>query len=183
MSAPSVEKCGDMPLTEVTRAKASDFLSGLDVSTQTRNTYALTLKRVFKCAARRGRACSPCIRHLSGRGLLEYIANLPRHGQLFLGLKRRASKDAKIGARVGEIFNKKRRTLGIKRKGMKLDFHSFRHTVANVLDIAGVQQSDAARVLGHAVAGMSYGQYSQGGPGLIRVKDVVEKIAYDGLRL
>jgi integrase len=55
MSAPSVEKCGDMPLTEVTRAKASDFLSGLDVSTQTRNTYALTLKRVFKCAARRGR--------------------------------------------------------------------------------------------------------------------------------
>jgi integrase len=130
---------------------------------------------------RHGRACSPCIRHLAG--LLEYIANLPRHGQLFLGLKRRASKDAKIGARVGGIFNKKRRTLGIKRKGMKLDFHSFRHTVANVLDIAGVQQSDAARVLGHAVAGMSYGQYSQGGPGLIRVKDVVEKIAYDGLRL
>jgi hypothetical protein len=37
-------------------------------------------------------------------------------------------------------------------------------------------------VLGHDVEGMSYGQYSQAGPGLIRVKAVVEKIAYEGLR-
>jgi integrase len=120
---------------------------------------------------------------LERAGLLEYIANLPRHGQLFPGLKRRASKDAKIGARVGEIFNKKRRALGINRKGMKLDFHSFRHTVSNVLDIAGVSQTDAARILGHTIEEMSYGNYSQGGPGLIRVKAEVEKIAYEGLRL
>jgi integrase len=120
---------------------------------------------------------------LERAGLLEYIANLPRHGQLFPGLKRRASKDAKIGARVGEIFNKKRRALGIKRKGMKLDFHSFRHTVSNTLDIAGVPEADIARVLGHNIPGMSLGNYSQGGPGLKRVAAVVEEIKYEGLRL
>jgi integrase len=289
-----VDRVGDVPLTEVTRAMASDFLSGLKVSTQTRNTYALTLKRVFKCAARRGRfskleednpfhdqrlkvtkgervkrdrftveelqtlfanlprevkpakhtpatampwaaliaaysgagleeVCQltlddireetvnggklvcidihngddghnlknevgrprllPMHSALERAGLLEYIANLPKQGQLFPGLKRRASKDNKIGPRVGELFNKKRQALGIKRKGMKLDFHSFRHTVSNTLDIAGVAEADIARVLGHTIPGMSLGNYSQGGPGLIRVKDVVEKIAYEGLHL
>jgi integrase len=281
-----IDKVGDIALTAVTRAVASDFLAGLEVSNRTRNNYAMSLKCVFDCARRRGRftgenpladqrskvvkkhkerytieelkklfaalprevdpkkhtpetampwaaliatysgACLEEIRQLTvddvreegvngGRlwcidihngddghqikndkarprllpmhsalvraGLLKYIGNLPdKHGQLFPGLKRRASKDNKIGPRVGELFNKKLRALGIKREG--LDFHSFRHTVGNVLDEAGVPQPDAARVLGHAVAGMSYGTYSHAGPGLIRVKEVVEKIKYKGLR-
>src|SRR5262249_39553581 len=50
-----VEKTGDLPLTEVTRAVASDFLAGLEVSNRTRNAYATTLKCVFECARRRGR--------------------------------------------------------------------------------------------------------------------------------
>jgi integrase len=290
-----IEKVGDVPMTAVDRAMASDFLSGLRVSTQRRNAYANTLRRVFKWAAHRGRfskleednpfhdqrlkvtkgervprdrftvaelqalfdamprdvapkrhtpetalpwvvriaaysgACLEEICQLTvddireetvngGRlwcidihngddghklkndesrprllpmhsaleqlGLLEYIANLPnKRGPLFPGLKRRASKDNKIGPRVGELFNKARRKLGITRRGMKLDFHSFRHTVSNTLEIAGVSQTDAARVLGHTVEGMSYGNYSQGGPGLIRVKAVVEQITYEGLRL
>ena len=41
----------------------------------------------------------------------------------------------------------------------------------------------AARVLGHAVRGMSYGTYSQAGPGLKRVAAVVEDIKYEGLRI
>jgi integrase len=114
-------------------------------------------------------------------GLKEYIANLPKHGQLFPGLTRRASKGNKIGARVGELYNKKLRAFGLKRKG--LDFHSFRHTVSNVLEIAGVPQSDAARVLGHTVDGMTYGTYSHAGPGLKRVAAVIEQIIYEGLRL
>jgi integrase len=113
-------------------------------------------------------------------GLLRYVEALPA-GPLFPGLKRRESKGNKIGARIGELFRKRLVALGLKRDG--LCFHSFRHTVAGRLDAAGVSQSDAARVLGHAVAGMSYGVYSQAGPGLIRVKDVVEKIVYEGLRL
>jgi integrase len=276
-----------VPLTDVTRATASDFLGGLKVSNRTRNNYAMTLKCVFDSARRRGRftgenpfagqrskvvknhkvrytvaelqtlfnklpreikpkkhtpetavpwvaliaaysgACLEEICQLTvddvreedangGRlwcidihngddghkvkndkarprllpmhsalvraGLLEYIANLPdKRGQLFPGLERRASKDNKFGPRVGEIYNKKLRALGIKRKG--LDFHGFRHTVSNVLDIAGVPQHDSARVLGHTIEGMTYGTYSQAGPGLKRVAAVVEEIKYEGLRI
>ena len=113
-------------------------------------------------------------------GLLDYVAGL-KAGPLFPGLSRRASKGGKVGARLGELFRKRLVALGIKRDG--LCFHSFRHTVAGRLDAAGVSQSDAARILGHAVAGMSYGTYSQAGPGLKRVAAVVEQITYEGLRL
>jgi integrase len=113
-------------------------------------------------------------------GLLDYVKAL-KAGPLFPGLTRRASKGGKIGARLGELFRKRLMALGLKRDG--LCFHSFRHTVAGRLDAAGVPQSDAARVLGHAVAGMSYGTYSQAGPGLKRVAGVVEQITYEGLRL
>jgi integrase len=102
-------------------------------------------------------------------------------GPLFPGLKRRESKGGKVGARLGELFRKKLVALGLKSDG--LCFHSFRHTVAGRLDAAEVRQSDAARVLGHAIEGMSYGTYSQEGPGLKQVAAVVEKIVYEGLRL
>jgi integrase len=277
------DKGGDVPLTEVTRAMASDFLAELEVSNRTRNAYATTLKCVFECARRRGRftgdnpfdgmkakaagssyqpftdaelqtlfnklprevkparhtpdtalpwvalialytgmrleeiaqlttadvreesangATVWCIdvhnggdnklkNETSARlipvhpelvrlGLLDYVKEL-KAGPLFPGLTRRESKGGKVGARVGELFRKKLVALELKREG--LCFHSFRHNVSNSLDVAGVPQSDAARVLGHAVAGMSYGTYSQAGPGLIRVRDVVQQIKYDGLRL
>jgi integrase len=277
-----VDRCGDVPLTDVTRAKASDFLAGLDISNRTRNAYATTLRSVFECARRRGRftgedpfdgmkakvagssyqpftvaelqtlfdklprdvkpkrhtpdtalpwvalialytgmrleeiaqlttadireesangASVWCIDvHNGGEnklknetsarlipvhselvrlGLLDYVKAL-RAGPLFPGLTRRESKGGKVGARVGELFRKKLVALGIKREG--LCFHSFRHTVAGRLDAADVRQSDAARILGHAVAGMSYGDYSKAGPGLIHVKAVVEKITYEDLR-
>ena len=110
-------------------------------------------------------------------GLLDYVRALPQ-GLLFPGLTRRASKGGKIGARLGELFRKKLVALGLKRDG--LNFHSFRHTVAGALERAGVAQTDAARVLGHAIAGMSYGVYSMG-PGLKRLAGIVEEIRYDGV--
>jgi integrase len=280
-----VAKFGDVPLTSVTRAMASDFLSGLDVSNKTRNQYARTLACVFKCARLRGRyqgekgqspfddqkakvagesyqpftvdelqklfdalpreiapkkhtpqtalpwvalialytgarleeiaqlstadireesangatvtvidihnggtnklknesapRLIPVHSALVRAGLLDYVKAL-KAGPLFPGLARRESKGGKIGARLGELFRKKLVALGLKRDG--LCFHSFRHTVAGRLDAAGVPQSDAARVLGHAVAGMSYGTYSQAGPGLKRVAAKVEEIIYEGLR-
>src|SRR5262249_54027364 len=276
-----VEKSGDLPLTEVTRAVASDFLAGLKVKTRTRNAYATTLKCVFECARRRGRFTGdnpfdgmkakvagssyqpftvaelqtlfeklprevkpkkhtpdtalswaaliaaytgarleeiaqlttddirderangatvtiidvhnggenklknesaarvvPVHSELVRLGLPAYVKAL-KAGPLFPGLTRRASKGGKVGARVGELFRKKLVKLGLKREG--LCFHSFRHTVAGRLDAAGVPQSDAARILGHAVAGMSYGTYSQAGPGLKRVAAVVEEVRYEGL--
>jgi integrase len=113
-------------------------------------------------------------------GLLDYVEAL-RAGPLFPGLTRRESKGGKVGARVGELFRKRLVALGLKREG--LCFHSLRHNVSNSLDVAGVPQSDAARILGHRVSGMSYGVYSQAGPGLKRVAGVVEQISYEGLRL
>jgi integrase len=280
-----VSKVGDVPLTDVTRRTAADFLDGLKVSVRTRNIYAHTLKCVFKSAGRRGRfsiaeeanpfheqrtkaagssyqafttaelqtlfdklpreipkkhtaesalpwvalialytgmrleeiaqlttadvrevaangatvwvidvhnggenklknetsaRLIPVHSELDRLGLLDYVKAL-KAGPLFPGLTRRESKGGKVGARVEELFRKKLVTLKLKRDG--LCFHSFRHTVAGRLDAAGVPQSDAARILGHAVAGMSYGTYSQAGPGLKRVAAVVEEIKYDGLRL
>jgi integrase len=276
-------KRGDVPLTDVTRAMASDFLVSLDVTNRTRNAYATTLRSVFECARRRGRFTGdnpfdgmkakvagssyvpftvaelqtlfdgmprdtspkkhtpetalpwaaliaafsgmrleeiaqlrtadvreesangaivtvidvhnggdnklknetsarliPVHSALVRAGILDYVKAL-KAGPLFPGLTRRASKGGKIGARLGEIFRKRLVALSLKRDG--LCFHSFRHTVAGRFDAAGVPQSDAARVLGHAVSGMSYGTYSQAGPGLKRVAAVVEEITYEGLRL
>jgi integrase len=275
-----VDAAGDVPLTEVTRAKASDFLAGLKVKNRTRNAYATTLKCVFECARRRGRFTGDnpfdgmkakvagssyqpftvaelqtlfnsmprevepkkhtpdtalpwvaliaafsgmrleeiaqlktsdireegvnggrlwCIDiHNGGEnklknetsarlipvhsalvhaGLLAYVKALPK-GPLFPGLVRRESKGGKVGARLGELFRKKLVTLKLKRDG--LCFHSFRHTVATALRRASVPQEDAARVLGHAVEGESYGTYAQAGPELIDVKATVEKIKYEG---
>jgi integrase len=278
-----VKKIGDVPLTSVTRAMASDFLASLDVSNRTRNNYATTLKCVFESAKQRGRfegdnpfsnmkakvagesyvpftvkelqtlfdalprevapkkhspetalgwvalialytgarleeiaqlrttdireeggngatvwvidihnggtnklknesaaRLVPIHSALVQAGLLDYVKALPA-GPLFPGLTRRASKGGKVGARLGELFRKSLVALELKRDG--LCFHSFRHTVAGALDAAEVSQSDAARILGHAVAGMSYGTYSQAGPGLKRIAGKVEEISYEGLRL
>jgi integrase len=109
-------------------------------------------------------------------GLLKYIRALPKNGLLFPGLRRRASKGDKIGARLGELFRKLLIALGMKRDG--LCFHSLRHSVAQRLEAAAVSQTDAARVLGHAIEGESYGTYSSG-PGLKRLAATVEEIRYE----
>jgi integrase len=111
-------------------------------------------------------------------GLLDYVKALPKGGPLFPGLVRRESKGGKIGARLGELFRKRLIALGLKREG--LCFHSFRHLVAGKLEQAGVAQTDAARVLGHSIEGMSYGVYSTG-PGLKRLAAVVEDIHYENI--
>jgi integrase len=112
-------------------------------------------------------------------GLLDYVKALPA-GALFPGLTRRASKGGKVGARLGELFRKRLVALGLKRKG--LCFHSFRHTVSNTLDRAELRESDVARVLGQAHPDITFGTYSQEGPGLKMVAATVEQITYEGLR-
>jgi integrase len=116
---------------------------------------------------------------LDRAGLVKY-RDAVKSGPLFPGLKARASKGNKVGARLGELFRKKLVALGLKRDG--LCFHSFRHNVSTALDVAGVAESDAARILGHAQKTETRGTYSQG-PGLKRLAAVVEEIKYEGLRL
>jgi len=121
----------------------------------------------------------PIHRALVRAGFLDYVKALPP-GPLFPGLKRRASKGGKISARLGELFRKLLVRLGIKRKG--LCFHSFRHTVGTALDRGRVQESDSAWILGHAHKTESRRTYSEG-PGVVHLKDEIDKIVYEGLRV
>jgi integrase len=113
-------------------------------------------------------------------GLLQYHAALPPNGRLFPGLKARASKGGKRGAALGDAFEKWRTGLGLTRTG--LCFHSFRHSVSAALERAAVVETDASRILGHLIKGMSYGTYSSG-PGLKRLQAEVEKIKFPGVKV
>jgi integrase len=113
-------------------------------------------------------------------GLLKYHAALPRDAdRLFPNLPKRVSKGGKFGPAIGESLEWKRLRQETVRPG--LNFHSFRHTVTTTLDGVGVSETDAARVVGHAVEGVTFGTYSWRGPGLVRLRDIVEKITYPGL--
>ena len=109
------------------------------------------------------------------RGLLKYHSHLPQDGRLFPGLKGRASKGGKLGPALGDAFEAWRKSVGLVRNG--LTFHSFRHGVSKALDRAAVAETDAARILGHDIPGMSFGTYSTG-PGLKRLQAEIEKIDY-----
>jgi integrase len=122
-------------------------------------------------------------------GFLDYVAASPKDGPLFPGLQPRPSKDGRLSCRIGELFAKRLRALGIQQKAAEekptrqLCFHSLKHNVGQALDTAKESKEDIARVLGHAVEGISLETYSHEGPGLARVKAVIEAIQYEGLRL
>jgi integrase len=122
----------------------------------------------------------PVHSELVRQGLLDYVKALPQGSMVFPGLKRRKSKGDKIGARIGELFRKKLVALNLKREG--LCFHSLRHTVAGRLDAAQARKTDAARILGHAIEGETFGTYSDG-PGIKVLAGVIETITYPGLKL
>jgi integrase len=114
-------------------------------------------------------------------GLLEYrqaVSGDPS-GRLFPRLQP-GGPDGKFSWYYSKRFTALRRSVGINRDGVK--FHSFRNTVATALENARVPVNEAAEVLGHAKAGMSYGVYSQG-LGLQELQDVVERIQYPDLDL
>ena len=67
-----------------------------------------------------------------------------------------ATKDRSKG--IGKRFGYLKRSLGFKDK--IYTFHSFRSTLASRFQDAGVSELYAARVLGHAAGGMTYGLYA-----------------------
>jgi integrase len=114
-------------------------------------------------------------------GLLDYVTALPEGSMLFPGLTRRKSKGNKIGPRVGEIFRKRLQRLDLKREG--LCFHSFRHSVGDVLRKAGIPEDDRAALLGHKEKHITSRIYGHDGPGLKRLAGIVEAITYPGLKI
>jgi len=110
-------------------------------------------------------------------GLLEYQAKIGA-GQLFPSLKG-AGADKKLGWYLGQRFTEYRRRCGVTRS--RLSFHSFRKCFTTSLDRAGVSSTDAAALLGHA-RGFTFSTYSSG-PGLARLRSLVELVTYDGLSI
>src|SRR5262249_25126317 len=110
-------------------------------------------------------------------GLFKYPDGLPPGSRLVPGLRGRASKDGKFGASLGDGFEAWRKRLGIVRKGV--NFHSFRHTVGDRLRKAGVAKDDRGFLLGHADVEMQNKVYGHDGPGLKRLKEIVERLSYD----
>jgi integrase len=121
----------------------------------------------------------PIHSQLIAAGLLDYVAGLQKDSRLFPALKPRKSKNNKVGAVLSDEFRDRRLGVGVVRDGV--NFHSFRHTITNMFDKLGVSDTDAARVLGHKVDGISYSVYSHDGPGLKRLAKIVERIKHPGL--
>jgi integrase len=111
-------------------------------------------------------------------GLLRYRDKLPSGSPLFPGLKE--GRQSKLGSNLGDMFRYWRKKLGIVRPGV--NFHSFRHTVGDRLRRAGIQESDIAALLGHEDERITSRVYGHNGPGLKRLREVVEQLTYKGLR-
>ncbi len=83
-------------------------------------------------------------------------------------------------ATIGRAFTRWKRWAGVTRP--RTDHHSRRKNVAGALEQAGVPESEAALILGHAQGrGITYGVYSPLGAGLARLADAVARIEYQGL--
>src|SRR5262245_28379460 len=121
----------------------------------------------------------PMHHSLIAAGLLRYRDALPSGSMLFPGLRDKKSKPGKLGPRLGGAFGAWRKRLGIDRPNV--NFHSFRHTVGDRLRKAGVSEDDRAALLGHEDERITSRIYGHNGPGLHRLRAIVEKIHYRGL--
>jgi integrase len=112
-------------------------------------------------------------------GLLKYRAALDTE-RFFPGLPMpKNDDDDKIGGALGKAFGRWRDKLGIGREDAQLDFHSFRHCFGKAIEDAGITTEDRARLMGHAIKGISSAVYS--GPELKRVAPLVAGVRWDGL--
>jgi len=80
------------------------------------------------------------------------------------------NRSAPLSQRFGRIKS----SLGY---GEGLVFHSFRGTVATLLENAGVDETVAAHIVGHKIKTMTYGLYSSGTKMSIKLK-AINKISY-----
>ena len=114
-------------------------------------------------------------------GLLEYREVMERRGEkrLFPELKR--DQRGHFGS-ASKFWNAHIETLGVK-GDRSLNFHSFRHTVADAFRRAGLLDEQFAMLLGHT-GGTTTGRYGVLNEGeLSHRKSVIERIAYPDLDL
>ena len=107
--------------------------------------------------------------------LIEHLKATSGDGYIIAGC-RATGADRKRSATMSARFS-----TWLRLNGWKADhtvtFHSTRRTAATRLEAAGIPQNIAAKLLGHARTGMSYGLYS-GGPEWAQLVAAVEAIDY-----
>jgi len=116
-------------------------------------------------------------------GIRDYAKGLDGEW-LFPSLKP-GGPDKKRGWYMSKAFGTYRRKLKVIRRDDterdSIDFHSFRRSAIACLENARVPQSEAAQVVGHERAGITFGTYNPEGMHLKALREVVEKIGYKGL--
>lgn len=97
-------------------------------------------------------------------------------GFLLSGYRENARGERSVA--LSQQFSTLKTELGF---GQTHNFHSFRRTVATQLDDAGVPKQHAARILGHAEKGMTFGLYSAGARLETLREALVRAVQYDGM--
>lgn len=93
-------------------------------------------------------------------GLLTYIERLGIDGRIRLFPELNKMRDG-YSQMVSKWFGRYRKRIGIGNNGRKLDFHSFRHTVANHLKQSKVPEGVVGTILGHAKEGITFARYGK----------------------
>jgi integrase len=84
------------------------------------------------------------------------------------------NKNDDRGALISKRFSRLKDKLGF---GRSYGFHSFRSTLSNLFETAGVNETFAARIIGHKIDTMTYGLYSAG------ISDAQKREILDGIKL
>lgn len=112
--------------------------------------------------------------HAEIRGLVEGLIEESTDGYLIDGLPA-GTRDKKRGHSLGNRFSDVKSELFPDSQPRELTFHGLRSTFITAMEQAGIPQSTAQLIDGHAKQSLSYGLYSKG-PGLDALRDAVERV-------
>lgn len=117
-------------------------------------------------------------------GFVDYLRR--QEGDWLFPALKPGGPDQKRSWYLSKTFTTYRRKLGVVHINPdtnrdRVDFHSFRRSAIQVLERARLPQTEVAQVVGHEKKGITFGTYNPDGLEVSMLKDVVERIHYDGL--
>ena len=103
----------------------------------------------------------PIHSELQAMGFLEYVQRQRARGhkRLFPELVRHSKHG--YSSSTSKWFARLRDTLGLREGDTKKDFHSFRHTVADMLKKKGIPEAMVGGLLGHQTGGITFSRYGK----------------------
>jgi len=102
----------------------------------------------------------PLHKSLLDLGLLRYVDELRLDGQIRLFPSLTSHRDG-FGHYASRWFERLRTKLYLTNTGRKIDFHSFRHTIADELKQANIPEPVTAALLGQTNSSITYGRYGK----------------------